>query len=126
MLREVVPRLTRVAILAERDRRPTETLISETTVAAHALRLALQIFEISPKEIADAFRLIGKERPDALIVQQNLSFTPHLRQIADLAISYRLPTIHPTRESGGLVYSGRVLPHSSGRPQQSWSKSSKV
>jgi len=37
MLRDVVPQLSRVAILAERDRPPTETLISETQVAAHAL-----------------------------------------------------------------------------------------
>jgi putative ABC transport system substrate-binding protein len=41
-----------------------------------------------------------------------LSFTPHLRQIADLAISYRLPTIHPTREfveAGGLLAYGPSL-----------------
>jgi putative ABC transport system substrate-binding protein len=109
MLREVVPQLTRVAVLAERDRRPTETLISETKEAAHALRLTLQIFEIGADEIADAFRLIDKERPDALIVQQNLSFTPHLRQIADLAIGHRLATVHPTREfveAGGLLAYG--------------------
>ena len=109
MLKEVVPQLARVAILAERDRPPTATLISETQVAAHALRLALQIFEVSPEEIAEAFRLMGKERPDALIVQQNLSFTIYLRQIADLAISHRLPTVHPTRqfvEAGGLLAYG--------------------
>ena len=100
MLKEVVPQLTRVAILAEQDRPPTATLVSETQVAAHTLRLALQIFEARPAEIAEAFRLMGKERPDALIVQQNLSFTPHLRQIAELAItSHRLPTVHPTGNS---------------------------
>ncbi len=109
MLKELVPHLTRVAILAERDRPPTATLVGETQAAAHALRVALQIFEVRPDEIAEAFRLIGKERPDALIVQQNLSFTPHLRQIADLAISQRLPTVHPTRQfvdAGGLLAYG--------------------
>ena len=57
-------------------------------------------------------RSIDKERADAVIVQQNLSFTPHLRQIADLAISYRLPTVHPTREfveAGGLLAYGPSL-----------------
>jgi putative tryptophan/tyrosine transport system substrate-binding protein len=109
MLKEVVPQLTRVAILAERDRPPTATLVSETQAAAAGLRLALQIFEVRPEEIAEAFRLIGKERPDALIVQQNLSFTPYLQQIADLAISHRLPTVHPTREfveAGGFLAYG--------------------
>jgi putative ABC transport system substrate-binding protein len=112
MLKEVVPQLTRVAILAERDRPPTATLVSETQAAAHALRLALQIFEVRPEEIVDAFQSIGKDRADALIVQQNLSFTSHLRQIADLAISHRLPTVHPTREfveAGGLLAYGPNL-----------------
>jgi putative tryptophan/tyrosine transport system substrate-binding protein len=112
MLKELVPQLSRVAILAERDRPPTATLVSETQMAAHALRLALQIFEVRPEEIAEALRSIGKERADALIVQQNVSFTSHLRQIAELAISYRLPTVHPTREfveAGGLLAYGPNL-----------------
>jgi len=52
---------------------------------------------------------MDKVPPHALIVQQNLSFTPHLRQISDLAISHRLPTIHPIREfveAGGLLSYG--------------------
>ena len=76
VLKEVVPQLTRVALLAERDRPPTATLVSETQAAAHALRLALQTFEVRPEGIAEAFRSIEQERADAVIVQQNLSFTP--------------------------------------------------
>jgi putative ABC transport system substrate-binding protein len=112
MLSQLVPQLRRVAILAERDRPPTATLISETKAAAETLRLALQTFEVRPEEIAEALRSIERERTDAVIVQQNLSFTPHLRQIADLAISYRLPTVHPTREyveAGGLLAYGPSL-----------------
>jgi len=76
------------------------------------MRLALEVFEANPEEISEAFRLMSKAHPDAIIVQQNLSFTPHLRQIADFAISHRLPTIHPTREfveSGGLMAYGPSL-----------------
>jgi putative tryptophan/tyrosine transport system substrate-binding protein len=112
MLNQLVPQLKRVAILAERDRPPTATLVSETQTAAQALRLALQTFEVRPEEIAEALRSIEQERADAVIVQQNLTFTPHLRQIADLAISYRLPTVHPTREfveAGGLLAYGPSL-----------------
>ena len=112
MLNQLVPQLRRVAILAERDRPPTATLVSETQAAAQTLRLALRTFEVRPEEIAEALRSIDKERADAVIVQQNLSFTPHLRQIADLAISYRLPTVHPTREfveAGGLLAYGPSL-----------------
>ena len=112
MLSQLVPQLRRIAILAERDRPPTATLVSETQTAAHALNLALQTYEVHPEEIAEALRSIGQERADAVIVQQNLSFTPYLRQIADLAISYRLPTVHPTREfveAGGLLAYGPNL-----------------
>ena len=112
MLNQLVPQLRRVAILAERDRPPTATLVSETQAAAQTLRLALRTFEVRPEEIAEALRSIDRERADAVIVQQNLSFTPHLRQIADLAISYRLPTVHPTREfveAGGLLAYGPSL-----------------
>jgi putative ABC transport system substrate-binding protein len=112
MLNQLVPQLRRVAILAERDRPPTATLVSETQTASRALGLVLQTFEVRPEEIAEALRSIDRERADAVIVQQNLSFTPHLRQIADLAISYRLPTVHPTREfveAGGLLAYGPSL-----------------
>jgi putative ABC transport system substrate-binding protein len=112
MLNQLVRQLRRVAILAERDRPPTATLVSETQAAAQALRLDLRTFEVRPEEIAEALRSIDKERADAVIVQQNLAFTPHLRQIADLAISYRLPTVHPTREfveAGGLLAYGPSL-----------------
>ena len=76
------------------------------------MRLTLRTFEVRPEEIAEALRSIEQERADAVIVQQNLTFTPHLRQIADLAISYRLPTVHPTREfveAGGLLAYGPSL-----------------
>jgi putative ABC transport system substrate-binding protein len=112
MLGQLVPQFRRVAILAERDRPPTATLVSETQTAARALNLALQTYEVRPEEIAEALRSIGQERADAVIVQQNLSFTPYLRLIADLAISYRLPTVHPTREfveAGGLLAYGPNL-----------------
>jgi putative ABC transport system substrate-binding protein len=112
VLNQVVPQLRRVAILAERDRPPTETLISETQTAAQALGLVLQTFEVRPEEIVESLRSIEQGRPDAVIIQQNLSFTPYLRQIADLAISYRLPTVHPTREfveAGGLLAYGPSL-----------------
>jgi putative ABC transport system substrate-binding protein len=76
------------------------------------LRISLQVFEVSSEGIVDAFKSMEAERPDALIVQQNLSFTNRLRQIADLAIGQRIPTIHPTREfveAGGLLSYGPSL-----------------
>ena len=108
LLREVVPRLHRVAILVERDHPPTIGLVKETEAAAHVLQLELQILQVRPDLIADAFRLV-KEKTDGIIVQQTASLNAHIQQIADLAISHQLPTIHETLsfvEAGGLMAYG--------------------
>jgi putative ABC transport system substrate-binding protein len=112
LLKEVVPRIARVGLLVQRDHPPTATLVTETRAATQALGLSLQTFEVRPEEIAESFRAIAKERPDALIVQQTTSFFFHLQQIADLANSHRLPTVHQTREfvqAGGLLALGPSL-----------------
>jgi putative ABC transport system substrate-binding protein len=108
-LRQVVPRLRRVTILVERDHPPTATLVKETEAAAQALQLDLQILQVRPDLIADAFRSVNKEKTDGIVVQQTASLNAHIRQIADLAISHQLPTIQETLsfvEAGGLMAYG--------------------
>jgi putative ABC transport system substrate-binding protein len=112
LLKDVVPRLARVAVLAQRDHPPTVTLIEETEAAAKTLGIELQALIVRPGEIGETFRSMGKERPDAVIVQQTASFNFYMGQIADLALSYRLPTIHQVRdfvEAGGLMAYGPSL-----------------
>jgi putative ABC transport system substrate-binding protein len=109
LLREVVPRLRRVAILVERDHPPTATLVKETEAAAQALQLELQILQVRPDLIADAFRSLSKEKTDGIVIQQTASLNAYIRQIADLAISHQLPTIQETLsfvEAGGLMAYG--------------------
>jgi putative ABC transport system substrate-binding protein len=109
LLKEIMPGLARVAVLAQRDHPPTATLVRETQASAQALQVHLQIIEVSPEEIAEAFQSISKEGADAVIVQQATSFNFHIRQIADLAMSYHLMTMHETRsfvEVGGLMAYG--------------------
>lgn len=109
LLREVVPRLARVALLVQRDHPPTATFVAETQAAAERLGLALKVVEVFPDEIDEGFGSIDNEHSDALIVQQTTSFTVHLRKIAELAMSHRLPTVHQVREFvevGGLMAYG--------------------
>jgi putative tryptophan/tyrosine transport system substrate-binding protein len=112
LLKDVVPRLQRVAVLAQRDHPPTATLVEETQAAAKTLGIELQAFVVRPGEIAETFRLMAGRRPDALIVQQTASFNFYIGQIADLALSLRSPTVHQTRdfvEAGGLMAYGPSL-----------------
>ena len=111
LLREVVPKITRVAILAQRDHPPTATFVSETEAAARTFGLQLHLLQVRAEQadIATAFTSMTKERDGGLIVQQSAAFNPHMRQMAELALKHRLPTVHSNgvfAESGGLLAYG--------------------
>ena len=69
MLKEVVPRASRIAVLAY----PGEAMrssIKETKVAAQSLRLQVQLLEVkAPDEIESALDAAKKQRADALVIQ---------------------------------------------------------
>jgi putative ABC transport system substrate-binding protein len=112
LLKEVVPNLSRVAVLAERNHPPTATMIKETQAAAGEMQIELQIFEVDPEQIRDAFKSMERAHPDALIVQQTATFNAYTKAIADLALDLRLPSVHENREyvrAGGLVAYGPDL-----------------
>lgn len=115
LLRQVAPKITRVAVLAQRDHPPTATFISETEAAAHTFGLQLHVLQVraEPEDITRAFTSMIKERDGGVIVQQTGSLNAHMRQMADLATRHRLPTVHASRlfaESGGLLAYGPSLP----------------
>jgi len=109
LLKEVVPHLSRVAVLVERDHPPTATMIKETQVVAGGMQIELQILEVRPEQIRNAFKSMERARADALIVQQTATFNAYTKEIADLALESRLPSIHESREyvrAGGLMAYG--------------------
>jgi ABC-type uncharacterized transport system substrate-binding protein len=112
LLREVVLNLSRVAVLVERDHPPTATMIKETQAAAGGMQIELQILEVRPEQIRDAFKSMARARPDALIVQQTATFNAYTKEIADLALDSRLPSVYENREyvrAGGLIAYGPDL-----------------
>jgi putative ABC transport system substrate-binding protein len=114
LLRQVAPKITRVAVLVQRDHPPTATFVSETEAAAHVLGFQLHVLPVraDSEDIARAFASMMKERDGGVIVQQTGSLNAHMRQMADLATRHRLPTVHASRlfaESGGLLAYGPNL-----------------
>ena len=112
LLKDVVPNLSRVAVLVERDHPPTATMIKETQAAAGPMQIELQILEVRAEQIRDAFKSMERTRPDALIVQQTTTFNAYIKEIADRAVDSRLPSIHESREyvrAGGLMAYGPDL-----------------
>jgi putative ABC transport system substrate-binding protein len=111
LLRELVPAVTRVAVLLN----PAEATIAAANLrdmetAARAMRLQIQVFNASNSgELDAAFATIARDRPDALVISSGAFFTGRRVQLAHLATHHRIPAIHGSRfypEVGGLISYG--------------------
>lgn len=118
ILREIVPKLSRVAVLwhphAYSDR-TMAGMVKEIESAAQALGVHLQLVPASsPEEIAGAFSQIVRERATALTLFPSPMLFAEYPRIAQLAADNRLPAIFAAREGavvGGLMAYGANLPH---------------
>jgi putative ABC transport system substrate-binding protein len=110
VLTEIVPRLTRVAILWSPANRSSLPLLEEAQRAAGVLALQLEVVEArQPEDLESAFARMRRERAGALLVFGDAMFILQRRRIANLAARSRLPTMYVLREhmdAGGLVFYG--------------------
>jgi putative ABC transport system substrate-binding protein len=108
LLTDVVPKISRVAALWDPNSQiSTPTVFKDYEAAARALKIQLQSLEVrGANDFEGAFRAAAKGRANALIVIRNPLHSRHQKQLADLAIKNRLPSMHETSdyvEAGGLV-----------------------
>ena len=107
LLKEIVPRLSRVAVLGSSTTPGNAQSLKETELAAGALAVQLQYLDVrDPKDIETLFRAASKGRADSVLVLTSPVINPYRTEIADLAVKNRLPAIYPTREfveDGGLM-----------------------
>ena len=114
LLRELIPDLRRLAILADVDSPLTTRDVDETQGAARTLALETFAFEIRRREdVAAAFKAL-QGRAQALYVSTGpLVFVNRIR-INTFALAAHLPTMHGVRENveaGGLISYGPNWPH---------------
>jgi putative tryptophan/tyrosine transport system substrate-binding protein len=113
LLREVVPGLHRVAIIANIGNPFAVLELGEVQQAARALGLEVGTFEIRRAEdVVPAFKAL-KGRADALYVINDPLVNTNRVRVITLALSARLPTMHGSRdhvEAGGLVSYGPNYP----------------
>jgi putative tryptophan/tyrosine transport system substrate-binding protein len=115
LIKEVVPRLSRLAVLATAGRTAMLSL-KETDVAGRSLGVAVQSFQVrGPGDLDNAFSAIAKERADALIVVADLMFNEHRKQIVDLAAKHRLPATYFSKD---FVDAGGLMSYASSFPDQ--------
>jgi ABC-type uncharacterized transport system substrate-binding protein len=107
LLKEIVPKLSRVAVLGTSTQPGYAQVLKETELAAGALKVKLQYLDVlAPKDIETAFQDAVKGRADAVLALQSAVILPQRTQLARLAVKSRLPVMHQASEyveAGGLM-----------------------
>ena len=106
ILKEIVPKLSRVAVFHSIDLR-NDSRSNEIEVAAQALKLQLQSLKLQgPKDIEPAFEAAMKGRAGAVLAQAAAVLLSQRTRVAQLAVKSRLPAMYAREEfveAGGLV-----------------------
>jgi ABC-type uncharacterized transport system substrate-binding protein len=114
LLKEIVPKLSRVGVFGDVTRPGTAQSLREINVAADAFRVQLQYLEVRElKDIDAAFRAANKQQADAILVLGSAVLLSRRRQVVDLAIKSQLPAIYRNLEfveDGGLMAYGVSIP----------------
>ena len=113
LLKEIVPKLSRVAVLIGQAEQMNAALMKELEVSAQALGLRLQILALrEAKDIEPAFQTASKGRAGAGLGQAANVLLSQRTQVADLAVKSRLPVMYGREEfveAGGLmVYAASI------------------
>jgi putative tryptophan/tyrosine transport system substrate-binding protein len=107
LLKEAVPRLTRVALLWNPTSPFGALFVREVGSAAGSVGVEVKALEAPrPEAFEDAFRAAMRERVGRLLVTPDPMFIAHRARLADLAARSRLPAVYGVRqhaEAGGLM-----------------------
>jgi putative tryptophan/tyrosine transport system substrate-binding protein len=114
LLKEIVPQVSRVAVLwSSGPASASELAKKETEVAARSLGVKLEYAEVStPNDIEHAFSLMRKRNAGALLVIRSPMIVNQIHRVVDLAVKSRLPAIFDGGSFvrvGGLVSYGANL-----------------
>jgi putative tryptophan/tyrosine transport system substrate-binding protein len=117
LLKEIVPRLSRVVVLwhpRAYGERTMASMLKEIESAARSLGTKLQLVPAAgPDDLGNAFAAMTTERADGLIVFPSPMLFSHYSRIVTFAANNRLPAMYAAREGvelGGLVSYGVNLP----------------
>jgi ABC-type uncharacterized transport system substrate-binding protein len=110
LLKEIVPRLSRVAVVGTSTIPGHAQSLREIELAAGAFKVQLQYLDVlGPKDIETAFRAASKGRAEALLVLGGSVLASQRTHILESAVKQRLPAIYAARQSvddGGLMSYG--------------------
>ena len=116
LLKEIVPKLARVAVFGTSTSASNAQELREVELAAGVLGVKLQYLDVlGPKDFETAFRAAVKGRADAalMMVSGGIAGAANRIRIVELAVKSRLAAIYDRRstvEAGGLISYGVNLP----------------
>ena len=111
LLKEAGPKVARVAVLYEPASPPSVIEVKELLpVAAHALKLTLQPWEVRAADDFDRiFAALNKQRPDGLYMTPGALMSANHKRTVRFALKSRLPSMYGNRDAvdaGGLIFYG--------------------
>jgi putative ABC transport system substrate-binding protein len=114
LLREILPKMSRLAVIWHRGNVASAFAVRDLEAAVRASRIALQNLGVNAaEELSGAFSAAARNRTEAVLVVASPFTSPERRQIAELALKHRLPTIYGPSEyvdAGGLLSYGPSYP----------------
>lgn len=114
LLREIFPKLSRLAVLWHRDNQASTVVVRDLLGAAASSRVAIQNLGIrSAEDVPGAVHAAKQERADAIFVVHSPMFFHERKRIGDATSSERVPSMHGAAEyveAGGLVSYGPHYP----------------
>ena len=110
LLKEIVPRLSRVAVIGESTNPGHTQQLKEVELAARAFKVQVQNLDVrDPRDFETAFRAASKGRADAVLVLGGPVLNSQRTRVVGLAVKSRLPAIYNEQgfvEAGGLMTYG--------------------
>src|SRR5215471_20755805 len=113
LLKELLPRLSRVAVLWNAANPYSALVYKETQAGGRTWGIDVQSLDVrGPDDFDGAFEAASRLRPDALITVEDPLTASYRKHIADFAARQQLPSLHGIREfvaAGGLISYGANL-----------------
>jgi len=110
LLKEIIPKLSRVAVVGNSTVPGDAQALRETVLAAGAYEIYLRYLDLRNANDIDAvFQAAAKGRADAVLILGNPTLNAHRQQIVDQVVKHRLPATYTRPEyidEGGLMYYG--------------------
>jgi len=116
LLKDIVPRLARVAVLGDSSEPGHAQALREAERAAQALRVQLQYLDVGdPNDVERAFRAARTGRSDAVLTLPSAVLFSNRQRVVDLAGKSRLPVMYFSNSpgfpaAGGLMSYGASVP----------------